>query len=89
VTLSFADERHVLTMIQPMLHLYECADPVPVEFAAKPLHSIGDSAAVEESTVEPLHSAADPATAKSTDEPLQSVANLDAAADGLTETSCS
>jgi hypothetical protein len=67
-----------------MLHLYECADPAPVEFAAEPLHSVGDSTVVEESAVEPLHSTADPA-----DEPLQSVADSDAATDAPTETSCS
>jgi hypothetical protein len=44
-----------------MLHLHECAHPAPTKSAAEPLHSIGDSAAVEESTVEPLHSGADPA----------------------------
>jgi hypothetical protein len=30
-----------------MLHLHECVDPAPAE----PLHSVGDSAAVEESVV--------------------------------------
>jgi hypothetical protein len=34
-----------------MLHLHECANHAPTE----PLHSVGDSAAVEESAVEPLH----------------------------------
>jgi hypothetical protein len=62
-----------------MLHLHECADLAPI----KPIHSIGDSAAVEESAVEPLHSAADPAATESAAEPLQS------AADAPTETSCS
>jgi hypothetical protein len=52
-----------------MIHLYECADPTPLEFA-KPLHSVGDSAFVEESAVEPLYSAADPAAAKSATEHL-------------------
>jgi hypothetical protein len=68
-----------------MLRLHECADPAPAGSAAEPLHSVGDSAAVEESAVEPLHSAVDPAAA----EPLQSVADSDAAADAPTETSCS
>jgi hypothetical protein len=67
-----------------MLPLHECADPAPAE----PLHSVGDSAAVEESVVEPLHSTANPAAAESAVEPLQSVADSDAAADALTETSC-
>jgi hypothetical protein len=64
---------------------HECAEPAPTKSAAKPLHSSGDSAAVEESTVEPLHSVDDPATA----EPLQSNADSDAAANALTETSYS
>jgi hypothetical protein len=68
-----------------MLPLHECADPAPAESATKHLHSVGDSAAVEESVVEPLHSAADPTAA----EPPQSVADLDAATDALTKTSCS
>jgi hypothetical protein len=45
-----------------MLHLHECADPAPTKSIAKPIHSIGDSAAVEESAVEPLQSAADAPT---------------------------
>ena len=49
-------------MIQPMHPLHECADPTPVESATEPLHSVGDSAAVEESVVEPLQSAADAPT---------------------------
>jgi hypothetical protein len=65
-----------------MLHLHECAEPTPAESAAVPLHSVSDSAAVEESTVEPLHSANDPTAAEST-------ADSDAAADALTETSYS
>jgi hypothetical protein len=72
-----------------MLPLHECADPAPAESATKHLHSVGDSAAVEESVVEPLHSAADPAAAESAAEPPQSVADLDAATDALTKTSCS
>jgi hypothetical protein len=64
---------------------HECAEPAPTKSTAKPLHSIGDSAAVEESTVEPLHSIDGPATA----EPLQSNADSDAAANALTETSYS
>jgi hypothetical protein len=87
--LSFIDKRQVLTVIQPMLPLHECADPAPTESAAEPLHSIGDSAAIEESAVEPLHSTVDPATAESVAEPLQSVADSDAADDASTETSCS
>jgi hypothetical protein len=46
-TLPFIDERQLLTMIQPVLPLHECADPTPAE-----------SAAPAESTTEPLHSAA-------------------------------
>jgi hypothetical protein len=69
--------------------LHECADPAPTESAAKPFHLIGDSATLEESTVEPLHSIVDPAGVESAVEPLQSVADSDAAADALTETSCS
>jgi hypothetical protein len=85
VTLSFIDERQVLTVIQPMLHLHECAEPAP----AKPLHFVGDSAAVEESVVEPLQSADDPAAVESDAEPIQSVADSDAATDAPTETSYS
>jgi hypothetical protein len=72
-----------------MHHFHECAKPAPAESAAEPLHSIGDSAAVEESVVEPLQSADDPATTESTAKPLQSVADSDAAADAPTETSYS
>jgi hypothetical protein len=68
-----------------MLHLHECAEPIPIESATEPLHFVGDSAAVDESDVEPLHFADDPAAA----EPLQSVADSDAAADAPTETSYS
>jgi hypothetical protein len=60
--LSFVDERQVLNVIQPMHHLHECGDSAPAESAAEPLHSIGDSAAIEESAVEPLQSAADAPT---------------------------
>jgi hypothetical protein len=67
-------------VIQPMLHLHECAEP---------LHYVGDSAAIKEYVVEPLHSAADPTTAKSAAEPLQSIADSDNVADAPTETSCS
>jgi hypothetical protein len=88
-TLSFVDERQVLTVIQPMLHLHECADPAPAESAAEPLHSIGDSTIVDESAIEPLHSAVDHVATESVAEPLQSVANLDNATDAPTETSCS
>jgi hypothetical protein len=84
-TLSFVDERQVPTVIQPMLPLHECADPAPTET----LHSVGDSAAVEESAVEPLHFTADPTAAESVDEPLQSVAYSDAVDDASTKTSCS
>jgi hypothetical protein len=72
-----------------MLHLHECDEPTPAESADEPLHSVGDSAAVEESAIEPLHSVDDPATAESAAEPLQSVADSDAAADASTETSYS
>jgi hypothetical protein len=74
-TFSFVDERQFLTVIQPVLPLHECADHAPVEFAAKPLHSVTDSTAAEEATansvsiesvVEPLHSAADPASSGAT-----------------------
>jgi hypothetical protein len=84
-TLSFTDESQVLAMIQLMHPLLECADPAPTESAAEALHSVGDSTAIEESAVEPLHSAA----AESTVEPLQFVAESDVAADLPTETSCS
>jgi hypothetical protein len=53
-----------------MLHLHECAEPAPAESTAEPLHSVGDSTAIEESVVEPLHSANDPAAAESAAEPL-------------------
>jgi hypothetical protein len=77
-------------VIQLMLHLHECADSAPAESTAEPLHSVGDSAAVEESVVEPLHSAANPAAVESAAEPLQSIANSDdAVVDAPTETSCS
>jgi hypothetical protein len=89
VTLSFIDETQDLTVIQSMLHLHECANPAPAESATEPLHSVGDSTAVEESAIEPLHSATDPAAAESAIEPLQSVADSDATADAPTETSCS
>jgi hypothetical protein len=72
-----------------MLHLHECDEPTPAESAAEPLHSVGDSAGIEESAIEPLHSVDDPATAESAAEPLQSVADSDAAADAPTETSYS
>jgi hypothetical protein len=80
-TLSFIDERQVLTVIQLMLPLHESV--------AELLHSVGDSTAIEESAIEPLHSAADLATAESAAEPLQSVADSDASADAPTKTSCS
>jgi hypothetical protein len=87
-TLSFIDERQVLTMIQLMLPLHECANPAPTESATEPLHSVGDSTALEESAIEPLHSAANHAAVESATEPLQSIADSDAAADAPTETSC-
>jgi hypothetical protein len=83
VTLYYNDERQVLTVIQPMHPLHECADPAPTESAAEPLHSVGDSAVIEESAVEPLNSAADSAVIE------ESVADSDAAANAPTETSCS
>jgi hypothetical protein len=58
MTLSFIDERQVLNVIQPMHPVHKCADPAPAE----PLHSIGDSAAVEESAIEPLQSVVDAPT---------------------------
>jgi hypothetical protein len=70
VTLSFVDERQFLTVIQPVIPPHECANHAPTKFAPTPLHSVTDSAAAEEaaadlaaieSTVEPLHSTADPA----------------------------
>jgi hypothetical protein len=67
-----------------MLHLHECPKPAPAESTVEPLHSVGDSAAVE-----PLHSVDDPAAAESAAEPLQSVADSDVAANALTETSYS
>jgi hypothetical protein len=88
-TLSFIDERQVLTVIEPMLHLHECAEPAPTESVAEPLHSVGDSTIVEESTVEPLHSVDDPVAAESVDKPLQSIADSDAVVDAPTETSYS
>jgi hypothetical protein len=72
-----------------MLHLHECVEPAPAESAAEPLHSVGDSATVEESVVEPLHSADDPTAVESAAEPLQSVADSDAVVDASTETSYS
>jgi hypothetical protein len=62
MTLSFIDERQVLNVIQPMHPLHKCADPAPAESVAEPLHSIGDSAAVEESAIEPLQSVVDAPT---------------------------
>jgi hypothetical protein len=70
-----------------MLHLHECVEPAPAKSAAKPLHSVHDSATVEESAIEPLHSADDSATAESTAKPFQSVADSNAAADAPIETS--
>jgi hypothetical protein len=58
-----------------MLPLHECANPTPPESATELLHSVADSAAVEESIVQPLHSAADPTTVESAAEPLQSIAD--------------
>jgi hypothetical protein len=84
VILPFIDERQVLTVIQLMPPLHECADPAPAESTVEPLHSVGDSAAVEESAVEPLYSAVE-----STAEPLQSVADSDIVIDAPSETSCS
>jgi hypothetical protein len=72
-----------------MLHLHECAEPAPAESATEPLHSVGDSAVVEESVVEPLHSTDDPTAAKSAAEPLQFIADSDVTADAPTETSYS
>jgi hypothetical protein len=72
-----------------MLHLHECAKLAPAESAAEPLHSIGDSATVEESVVEPLHSVDDPAAVESAAEPLRFVSNSDATIDAPTETSYS
>jgi hypothetical protein len=51
VTLTFIDETKFLTVIQPVLPLYECADPAAAESAtaesvAEPLHSITDSVVV-------------------------------------------
>jgi hypothetical protein len=56
-----------------MLHLHECVEPAPAEYVAEHLYSVDDSAAVEESAAEPL----------------QSIADSDAAADAPTETSYS
>jgi hypothetical protein len=63
--------------------------PAPAESAAERLYFVGDSAAIEESAIEPLHSAANPAAAEFTAKPLQSVADSDIAVDALTETSYS
>jgi hypothetical protein len=74
-TLSFVDERQFLTVIQLILPFYECADHAPAEFATEPLHSVANSTATEEaatdpaaieSTIEPLHSAIDPASSGAT-----------------------
>jgi hypothetical protein len=68
-TLSSVDERQFLTVNQPVLPLHKCADHAPTKFAIESLHSIADFAAAEEvvadpaaveSTIEPLHSTADP-----------------------------
>jgi hypothetical protein len=72
-----------------MLHLHECAKPAHAKSIAKPLHSVGDSAAVEESAVEPLHSVDDPTIAESTAEPLQYITDSDVAVDAPTEISYS
>jgi hypothetical protein len=72
-----------------MLHLHECVEPAPAESADEPLHSVGDSAVVEESVVEPLHSADGPAAVESAAKPLQSIADSDGAANAPTETSYS
>jgi hypothetical protein len=57
-TLSFVDERQVLTVIQLMHPLHECADPAPPESIVEPLHSTADPAAAE-SAAKPLQSIAD------------------------------
>jgi hypothetical protein len=72
-----------------MLHLHECANLAPAESGTKPLHSGDDSATVEESVVEPLHSIVDPTVVEFTAEPLKSVADSDAVVDAPTKTSCS
>jgi hypothetical protein len=51
VNLAVINERYFLTMFQPVLPLHECADPAAAkfaatEFAAEPLQSVADSAAV-------------------------------------------
>jgi hypothetical protein len=58
-----------------MLPLHECVDPAPPESSTELLHFVADSAAVEESIVQPLHSVADPTTVESAAEPLQSIAD--------------
>jgi hypothetical protein len=63
--------------------------PAPTESAIEPLHSVGDSAAVEEFAIEALHSTVDPAAAESAVEPLQSIVDSEDATDAPTETSCS
>jgi hypothetical protein len=34
-----------------MLHLHECGEPAPAESTAEPLHSVSDSATIEESAI--------------------------------------
>jgi hypothetical protein len=58
VTLSFIDERQVLTVIQLMHPLHECVDPAPPESIVEPLHSTTDHVAAE-SAAKPLQSVAD------------------------------
>jgi hypothetical protein len=77
VTLVVVAKRQFLTVFQPVLPLHECANPTAaestiVESAAKPLHSVTDSAAAK-STAEPLQSVTD------------SVADSTAASAALTE----
>jgi hypothetical protein len=81
VTLSFIDEKQFLTMIQPVLPLHECVDHAPAEFAAKPFHSIADSATTEEV-------AADPAAVESTIELLHFATRRASSGAALTETFC-
>jgi hypothetical protein len=79
--LSFIDERQLLTVIQPILPLQDCANHAPAEFAAGPLHSVVDSTAAEEA-------AADPTVVESTVEPLHSVVDPAGSNTALTETFC-
>jgi hypothetical protein len=49
-------------VIQPVLHLHECTDPAPAEFATTTESVTATESVAAKSAAEPLHSVADFAT---------------------------